>query len=151
MAACGDLDELNCFLGAALAVLAQSGGDKKVRRFLEEAQKVISEAACALAAPGPISRLERQSLRAAESSLDETLENLSKGLKPLRGFVVPGGSPAAAWLHVARAVCRRAERAVVALSFKENIPGSLLVLMNRLSACLFVAARRVDPGSSAVV
>jgi cob(I)alamin adenosyltransferase len=66
---------------------------------------------------------------------------MSDTLPPLRHFILPGGSPAAATLHLARTVCRRAERAVVALAAQERVRDLVLAYLNRLSDCLFVMAR----------
>lgn len=142
LAVCGDLDELNCFLGAALAVLDARGA--RVRSALEAAQQALLVGASVVASPKPVSRTETARLAAAVRAVDESLKGLSAELAPLRGFVVPGGAPAGAWLHVARAVCRRAERGVVALAARESVPGGLGAFLNRLSAGLFIAARWVN-------
>jgi cob(I)alamin adenosyltransferase len=75
------------------------------------------------------------------SDLEQLMDRLSESLKPLENFVLPGGSSAAAQLHVARAVCRRAERALLTLAEHEPIPERAVAYLNRLSDALFVMAR----------
>jgi cob(I)alamin adenosyltransferase len=73
--------------------------------------------------------------------LEAAIDRFNANLQPLRSFVLPGGSPAAAWCHLARTVCRRAERDVVALMRSETINVQVLIYLNRLSDLLFVLAR----------
>jgi cob(I)alamin adenosyltransferase len=73
--------------------------------------------------------------------LEVAIDRLNANLKPLTSFVLPGGQPTAAWCHLARTVCRRAERAVVTLSRAEAINPQVVVYLNRLSDLLFVLAR----------
>jgi cob(I)alamin adenosyltransferase len=73
--------------------------------------------------------------------LEKAIDRLNENLQPLRSFVLPGGTPAAAWLHLARTVCRRAERAVVTLMRSEAVNPQVLIYLNRLSDFLFVLAR----------
>jgi cob(I)alamin adenosyltransferase len=78
--------------------------------------------------------------------LEQAIDRFNATLPPLRSFVLPGGSPASAWLHLARTVCRRAERATVALSARSRINEQALIYLNRLSDLLFVMARRANAG-----
>jgi cob(I)alamin adenosyltransferase len=78
--------------------------------------------------------------------LERAIDRLNEGLEPLRSFVLPGGSPAAAWLHLARTVCRRAERAGVALTHAEKVNPHAMIYLNRLSDLLFVLARVANAG-----
>jgi len=142
----GDIDELNSLMGAALALLEEGRASAKVRRPLEKAQLALLAAGCALAGAERAGREQTALLAAATLALESSQRRLSKDLPPLHGFVIPGGSPAGAWLHVARAVCRRAERGAVALSRHGAMPEGLLALLNRLSSWLFAAARRVNAG-----
>ena len=73
--------------------------------------------------------------------LEQAIDRLNAGLAPLTSFVLPGGPPAAAWCHLARTVCRRAEREVVTLSHAEPVNPEVVVYLNRLSDLLFVLAR----------
>jgi cob(I)alamin adenosyltransferase len=78
--------------------------------------------------------------------LEKAIDRLNEGLQPLRSFILPGGTPAAAWLHLARTVCRRAERAVVKLTHDEKVNTHALIYLNRLSDFLFVLARVANDG-----
>jgi len=85
----------------------------------------------------PVPRIEERHVEALENLMDR----LSEELSPLENFVLPGGAPGAAQLHVARTVCRRAERVVIALSRREKVGGYTIQYLNRLSDALFVMAR----------
>ena len=137
----GDVDELNSFVGLALTSLA----DADVRRGLLLVQNDLFSLGASLATPGgdgsrpraqtpdvPVARVE-----AMEQWIDEATEELPE----LREFVLPGGSEASATLHVCRSVCRRAERAVVALGREESLDDGIVPYLNRLSDLLFVWAR----------
>jgi cob(I)alamin adenosyltransferase len=78
--------------------------------------------------------------------LEQAIDRLNEKLDPLRSFILPGGTPAAAWLHLARTVCRRAERAVVTLMHTEKVNPHALIYLNRLSDFLFVLARVANDG-----
>lgn len=140
----GDIDELVSVLGAALAALAQRRAMARVSSTLEDAQKALLAAGCAFSCPKPIRGKKPFSLSRDIRALERSLELLDYDLPRLTGFVVPGGSPAGAWLHVARSVCRRAERNVAALAGREPVPEGLLAFLNRLSQWLFAAARWVN-------
>jgi cob(I)alamin adenosyltransferase len=75
------------------------------------------------------------------TDLEHAIDDGDRELEPLKSFIIPGGSPKAGALHVARTVCRRAERRVVALSESEEIPGLVVIYLNRLSDLLFTLAR----------
>ena len=75
------------------------------------------------------------------TQLEHAIDDGDRELEPLKSFIVPGGSPKAAALHVARTVCRRAERRVVSLAESEEIPGVVVIYLNRLSDLLFTLAR----------
>jgi cob(I)alamin adenosyltransferase len=110
-----------------------------------------------LCAPESEKRPGRERLRVAEtqvSRLERDIDQLNKDLKPLTSFVLPGGSPAAAHLHLARTICRRAERIIVELSGRpgEKVSSEVIKYVNRLSDFLFVAARYLnDRGDSDVL
>ena len=135
----GTVDELNSFLGAAIA----AGLDQNLADALGGIQNDLFHLGSDLCvtekdkAARPVPRIEARHVAALERWIDR----LSEDLPPLENFVLPGGSPAAAQLHVARAVCRRAERLVVALSRKEAVGDQVVVYLNRLSDALFVMAR----------
>jgi cob(I)alamin adenosyltransferase len=78
------------------------------------------------------------------SRLESAIDRMNKKLKPLSSFVLPGGQPPAAWCHLARTVCRRAERDVVTLAQAEAINPQVVIYLNRLSDLLFVLARALN-------
>ncbi len=138
----GAVDELNAALGAVRA--GASGAD--VDRVLGEVQERLFTVGAELATP-PGARAASV-LPAVEASWTEALESaidaLEGELPPLTHFVLPAGSPLAAALHVARGVCRRAERRVVALHREAPVAPEILSFLNRLSDYLFVAARAAN-------
>lgn len=136
----GTVDELNSVMGLLLTseVLAE------VRRTLDRVQHELFDLGGELCMPGttliPESYVE---------GLEQDLDALNEDLPPLQDFILPGGSEAAARCHIARTVCRRAERCVVALSREETVNPVSIRYLNRLSDYLFVAARvlaRADGG-----
>jgi cob(I)alamin adenosyltransferase len=139
VAAYGTVDELNAAIGAALAV-------GLVPRVVEELRRVQNELlhlGADLCTPEedktryPVPVIEARHVFALEATMDE----LSPRLGPLQNFVLPGGSPGAALLHLARTVCRRAERHAVALARSEHVGPQVVPYLNRLSDALFVLAR----------
>lgn len=131
----GTIDELNSFLGVARAAWPDSVIDAE----LEQVQSDLFDAGAHLASPGT-SRFGGIGSDRIES-LERGIDTMEAELAPLKNFILPGGSPAAAHLHVARAVCRRAERLVVALHDDSAPTQSTIAFLNRLSDYLFVAAR----------
>lgn len=135
----GDVDELNSFLGTALAC----GLDERLVRAFTPIQNELFHLGSDLCIPeqdkerhrGPT--IEARHVEALEGLMDE----LSEELPPLENFILPGGTPGAAALHVARAVCRRAERKLVTLAREEAVGPFVVTYLNRLSDALFVAAR----------
>jgi len=139
VAAYGDVDELNAALGEARTRCA----DAEIDRLLAEAQEHLFCAGAELATPAEVR--VRPSVPVVEPSwtaaLEESMDRWEAELEPLRHFVLPGGTPLASALHLARAVCRRAERRVVALRRHAEVRDALLAYLNRLSDFLFVASR----------
>lgn len=132
----GTVDELNSFIGLARAGWPESPLDGE----LEKIQNDLFDVGAQLAAPGQDRFTGADPRRIGE--LESAIDHAEKELVPLTNFILPGGSMAAAHLHVARTVCRRAERIVVSLG-AETPPGTV-VYLNRLSDFLFVAARFVN-------
>jgi len=135
----GTVDELSSAIGVAVASKLEPTLDAALRRIQNELFHLGSDL-CVLEedkARMPVPRIEPEHVRA----LEEIIDRLSEPLGALENFILPGGSPGAAHLHLARCVCRRAERLVVALSREEAIGGSVLAYLNRLSDALFVMAR----------
>jgi cob(I)alamin adenosyltransferase len=97
--------------------------------------------------PGKVLRVQaEQALK-----LERAIDGFNEALQPLRSFVLPGGTPAAAWCHLARTVCRRAERDVVALMHCDKVNPQVVIYLNRLSDLLFVLARVCNDGGKADV
>lgn len=141
VAAYGDVDELNSAIGMARACAPTDLADP----LLETIQRDLFAIGGHLATPDPDKvrkALERATLseqRVAE--LEAAIDAADLDLPPLKAFILPGGSGKAATLHLARAVCRRAERSVVALARDSTVPPLFLVYLNRLSDLLFTLAR----------
>jgi cob(I)alamin adenosyltransferase len=139
--AMGGVDELNASLGWALTQMTVG----PYRERLEALQHELFTLGAELATPSPSGGRTRPEtpeigddrVAAIESWIDE----VDAGLPALRAFVLPGGTPGAASLHLARTVCRRAERAVVRLGDAESVRGAVIAYLNRLSDLLFVLAR----------
>ena len=138
----GDVDELNAGLG-----LARAGGvDEQISGMLEHVQRDLFGLGARLADPSKkiAGRVTKAAVTADDiARLEGWIDLLETELPPLRRFILAGGTPAAAALHVARTVCRRAERSMVQLGQGAYEP-ELLVYMNRLSDLLFVMARAVN-------
>jgi cob(I)alamin adenosyltransferase len=139
VAAYGTVDELNSHLGVVLA----SDVDADLREPLVRVQNLLFDLGSGLCMlpedkqKYPVPEVEAQHV----AELEQLMDRLSKSLPPLGSFILPGGHPAAAQLHVARCVCRRAERLVVALSRDEPLGDHDAAFLNRLSDALFVMAR----------
>jgi cob(I)alamin adenosyltransferase len=136
VAAMGDVDELNSTLGL---VLAGPVTDARLAADLRRIQHCLFDLGAELSIPGYVAVKEEHAL-----DLDECLKHYNAALTPLKEFILPGGTPTAALLHVARTVCRRAERAVVALGRVQTVHAPLRQYLNRLSDLLFVVARHVN-------
>ena len=142
----GDVDELNAWLGFARASLA--AGAERLGPMLERIQRDLFAIGARLADPshkiaGRVAKAAAVSPAEIEQ-LEQWIDALEADLPPLRRFILAGGSPCGAALHVARTVCRRAERAMVALSragVEAPFEQELITYVNRLSDLLFVMAR----------
>jgi cob(I)alamin adenosyltransferase len=137
----GEVDELNACLGLACA----SGLDKEIEAEIIRLQRDLFALGAQLADPGEklAARITKAVLGDGDvARLEQTIDRFEAELPPLRRFILAGGSPAGAALHVARAVCRRAERRIVALD--PAVGGVLVRYINRLSDLLFVLARAVN-------
>ena len=148
VSAYGEVDELNCLIG--LARLVTSAGDPDLARIdatLARTQNDLFDLGADLCVPprgaGEVAREALRVTPAQAEDLEREIDGLNAHLSPLRSFVLPAGSAAAAALHHARAVCRRAERAIVDLAARdgEKVGEPVLAYINRLSDYLFVAAR----------
>jgi len=140
----GTVDELNAVVGVAIARL-EAAGDTEIGTGLREVQADLFTLGAHLATPEVDGNRAREHLpelparRVAE--LEAWIDRAEAELEPLRHFVLPGGSAAAAELHLARTVCRRAERRTVTLAHQGPVEEEVIVYLNRLSDLLFTLAR----------
>ena len=137
----GDVDELNAALGLARAVETMP----RVDEVLVPVQRDLFAIGALLATPDA-ARMREQLAKARIddgriAELERAIDDGERELEPLKAFIIPGGTPKAAALHVARTVCRRAERRVVHLASEIDVPETAIVYLNRLSDLLFVLAR----------
>ena len=135
----GTVDECNAALGVARA----AGVDEELDEILGRIQNQLFIVGADLATPGEATNIPRVS-SGEITALETTIDTLEGEVKPLRQFILPGGDLAAAHIHLARTICRRAERIVVSLSTQEAINSQVQIYLNRLSDLLFVAARWVN-------
>jgi cob(I)alamin adenosyltransferase len=144
VAAYGTLDELNAVLGLARLHISQDAAlDAVLGRIQNDVFDVEADLSLAEKGPGG-ARLTVTDVQVAW--LEGEIDKLNAELAPLRSFILPGGSAASAWLHLARTVCRRAERIMVELQDQpdEAVSGPSLKYVNRLSDYLFVAGRHAN-------
>ena len=139
VSAYGTVDEINSHIGVALA----SGLDERLRKPLQRIQNDLFHVGsdlCILEEDKKKFNVPKIEPRHVEF-LEQEMDALSEELEPLANFILPGGTLGASHLHVARAVCRRAERDVIALSREEEVGDQVVPFLNRLSDALFVMAR----------
>jgi len=143
MQAVGDVDEANSAIGLAILAI----GVAQEARWLTVIQNDLFDLGADLATPVPEGADEPWALRIVESQvkrLEAEIDLMNAELKPLDSFILPGGSPAAAAVHLARAVTRRAERSATAAAAEVALNPQALAYLNRLSDLLFVMARRLN-------
>jgi len=138
----GEIDETNAAIGVVRTTVPTDFSDE----LLAAIQRDLFTVGGRLATPEPERLRETQRDKVAIppariAALEAAIDAADAELPPLTAFVLPGGTPKAAALHLARAVCRRAERSVVRLSHVEEVPPEILVYLNRLSDLLFTLAR----------
>lgn len=142
IAAYGEVDELNSVVGCVLSSLQNSPA---LSERLLEVQKQLFVVGAELATVNPSAEMAAGFIKSSHSqALEKDIDAWEAELEPLKKFVLPGGEMAASFLHQARTVCRRAERAVVKLSHDQPIRSDLSIYLNRLSDWLFVLARLVN-------
>ncbi len=141
VAAFGAVDELNSMIGWAATQLAAGATLDRLARIQHDLFALGAELATPPAAPGRRRPVTPPLPAARVAEMESWMDEADRELPPLTRFVLPGGSPAAAALHVARTVCRRAERAVVGLDSLDAIDPLVIAYLNRLSDLLFVLAR----------
>ncbi len=148
----GSVDELNAVLGLLVTTCPDCAESELVRTIQNDLFDVGADLCVPLPPPGtPEPAYQLRILPSQSARLEAAIDRLNETLEPLRSFILPGGTPAAAWLHLARTVCRRAERAVVSLTHVEAINPDALIYLNRLSDFLFVLGRVANGGGKADV
>jgi len=143
VAAYGTVDELSSVLGLAVAHLPE--GAATPASALQSIQNDLFDVGADLCVPGEAGEKLRLTARYTDR-LERWLDEANESLEPLKSFVLPGGRPLAAWLHLGRTVCRRAERLVAELAASEpdEVNPEVLRYLNRLSDLLFVLARAAN-------
>ncbi|MCK9249175.1 MAG: cob(I)yrinic acid a,c-diamide adenosyltransferase [Solirubrobacteraceae bacterium] len=139
----GDIDELNSIIGVAVA---GPGLPERMRPWLQRIQNDLFDLGADLSVPEDTEHPRKDRLRATPEQvtwLEERCDEVNAGLEPLRSFILPGGTAAAAQLHVARAVCRRAERRALDV---DGANAEVVRYLNRLSDLLFILARAANDG-----
>ena len=147
VSAYGNVDELNASIGV-ITLYAESD----LKRRLKNIQNDLFDIGADLCVP--ISNKNKERLRLSTKqieTLEADIDEMNSILEPLNSFVLPGGCKSATFLHLARTICRRAERSVVSLRSKEEINDNTLVYLNRLSDWLFVASRVENQANSSEV
>lgn len=140
----GTVDECNAVIGLARL---HTAGDPVLDPILARIQNDLFDLGADLATPESDKPLPYEPLRILEAQadrLEREVDAINEKLSPLTSFILPGGSAAAAHLHLARTVARRAERAVIRLSEAEKVSPACIMFLNRLSDLLFVAARAAN-------
>jgi cob(I)alamin adenosyltransferase len=138
----GTVDELNADLGVARAQLAMAATDyAEIDDLLGIVQNQLFDLGAELATPDRSKQGTELLGRAAINVLERAIDRWQSELPPLKQFVLPGGTASAARLHVARCVCRRSERSLVALMREASVRPEVMVYLNRLGDLLFVLAR----------
>lgn len=130
--AIGEIDELNALIGVIVSLQPEA----QISACLVEIQRKLFKVGGELALPEKALMTDQDVV-----TLERVIETFNENLSPLKDFILPGGSPAAAQIHVARTVCRRAERSIVALSQVEAVSEVMMCFINRLSDVLFVLSR----------
>lgn len=145
MVAIGDIDELNSALGLAVVALGQS----EFAADLLRVQNDLFDLGADIATPGDDFTPSEMVLRVVPAQvewLEGRIDAMNDTIPPLRSFILPGGSPAAAAVHLARSIARRAERALVSADHEGSINPAARIYANRLSDFLFVLARKINNG-----
>ncbi len=140
----GTVDETNAYLGLARSLLEHQPGAVRLEPLLARLQDDLFILGADLATPSESRAVVPRIDQAHITRLEEAIDAFEADLPPLKHFILPGGTSVAGMLHVARTVCRRAERLTVAASAEEAISLEATIYLNRLSDLLFVLARWVN-------
>ena len=138
----GTVDELNAAIGLARSFPIDDGADAELSRIQNE----LFNLGAALADPNPNGMFHQAVKESQIVRLEQRIDAMEETLPALTRFIVPGGTSAASQVHLARTICRRAERLVVQLAHVpgEEVPETLVIYLNRLSDTLFVIARAIN-------
>lgn len=154
----GTTDEANSVIGLARSALARAGtGDPRLAEadaMLARIQNDLFDLGADLCTPEGKTKRDEPALRIVASQverLEHEIDAMNSELQPLKSFILPGGSEAASWLHLARTVARRAERCMTRLAAEQEINPEAIKYINRLSDHLFVLARRLNDNGAADV
>lgn len=141
----GTIDELNSILGFAIANELHS----KTKNIILNIQNNLFVIGAELATPANVKSNAIKSIQSYEiKNIEDYIDEIELELKPLSSFILPGGSKSASLLHMARTVCRRAERRIIEVDLEEKINPDIIVYINRISDLLFVLARFENHSSS---
>ena len=149
MQSIGDVDEANSALGIAIAALERAKGDAALVKGLRRIQNDLFDLGADIATPGDDFAPSDMVLRIVPAQVDwleAAIDAANESLPPLTSFILPGGSEAAAAMHLARAIARRAERSMVSAAAQEKLNPQALAYINRLSDYLFVLSRVINSG-----
>ncbi|MCQ2068056.1 MAG: cob(I)yrinic acid a,c-diamide adenosyltransferase [Bacteroidaceae bacterium] len=139
----GTIDELNSFIGLMLSVMDHKAETEENIRWIQ--QKLFNIGGCLATDTASFQLPDSCKVLAPDvERMEKMIDALTDGLPEQRSFILPGGTQAASYAHVARTVCRRAERLILALPNDAKAPSELLQFINRLSDYLFVLARRIN-------
>lgn len=139
----GTIDELNSFIGLMLSVMDNKAESDENIRWIQ--QKLFNIGGCLATDTSAFQLPDSCKILAADvERIEKMIDSVQEGLPEQKSFILPGGTQAASYAHVARTVCRRAERLILALPDDAKAPSELLQYINRLSDYLFVLARRIN-------
>jgi cob(I)alamin adenosyltransferase len=142
----GAVDELNAWIG----VLSDSPQNSQRQAELKEIQDRLFTIGADLASEATYTKKKLPDLFESDvEALEKLMDEMDKLVPPLRAFVLPGGHPAVSWAHVARTVCRRAERQVIKLAKQEEVNPLVIQYLNRLSDYLFMLSRKITQEQNA--
>jgi len=146
--ALGDVDECNSSLGVAISLLHDNQDLTETKKQLEAIQHTLFDVGAAIATPrtkAATSKIEKTRFNSDDTIfLENWIDAMETELPKLQAFILPGGHPSGATLHLARSICRRAERSVVPLVGQADVDENVSIYLNRLSDYLFVASRFVN-------
>lgn len=146
--AIGTVDECNCAIGVAVSLIGNQSELLPLKNQLETVQHALFDVGAALATPrtrAATNKLDKTRFdQDAIALLEQWIDAMEATLPPLHAFILPGGHPCGAVLHMARSICRRAERLVVPLNKRADVSDNVLIYLNRLSDYLFVLSRYVN-------